>query len=448
LIAVSSRIISLPGLILCLLIQPFLAGGLLAQSGRKLSPRQTLGASFKLISATVSGSKRYPQADIVAASGLQIGDSVSEDDFKKATQRLGETGAFGDVQYSFKYSAEGAKLELQVSDAERQVPVKLENFVWFTDAELIAKMHERVPLFRDMLPPTGSLADQVMDALQAILIEHTVPGRVDYLRLGPEDGPVEAFVYSVSGPRIAIHDVEFSGAGPNELPLLKSAARRLQGEEYLRSTIRLQADKELLPIYLARGYLKAALGDPQAKIAQEDPQQTDVDVSFAVSPGPQYKVNEIRLSGCKAFSAEQLRELIHQQPGQPANAIRLADDLDAVKKLYGTRGYMAVSVHSKPEMDDAQSTVTYRIDVEEGDPYRMGELEIHLPDSHIRSLVQARWTLREGDTYDSGYLQRFLDEAFKSLALLREWNVSAHESPDPRDKTVDVTLRFELKSGQ
>ncbi len=447
-IAVSRRLVPLPTLVSCLLCLPCLAVIVSAQGGRKSPSKQPLPASFKLVSATANGSKRYTTEEIVAAGGLQIGENVSEDDFKGATQRLGETGAFSSVEYSFQYSAEGAKLELQVSDSEQLIPVRLENFVWFSDSELLAKLHQHVPLFRDKLPPTGQLADQVMDALQAILIEHTVPGRVDYLRFAAGDGPIEAFIYSVSGPRIQIHDVEFTGVGPNELPALKAAARQLQGEEYLRSTIRLQADKELLPVYLARGYLKATLSDPQAKIAQEDPQQTDVDITFAVDPGPQYKVTEMRLSGCKSFSADELRPLIHQRMGEPANVVRLADDLEALKKLYGTRGYMAVAIQSKPQLDDAQGTVAYQITIDEGEVYHMGELDIHLPDSHIRSLVQAKWTLHEGDRYDSSYVGRFLDEAFKSSALLREWSVSVHESPEPRDKTVDVTLRFELKSGQ
>ena len=446
-IAVGRRLVSLPTLVSYLLCLPLLAGMVFAQQARRSPSNEPPPASFKLVSATASGSKRYTAEEIVAASGLQVGQNVSEDDFKDATQRLGETGAFSSVQYGYKYSAEGAKLELQVSDTEQLIPVRLENFVWFSDAELLAKLHERVPLFSDKLPPTDHLADQVMDALQAILIEHTVPGRVDYLRYAAGDGPSEAYVFSVSGPRIQIHDVEFTGVGP-ELPALKAASRQLQGEEYLRSTIRQQADKELLPVYLARGYLQAALSDPQAKIAQENPDETNVDITFAVAPGLQYKVSEIRLSGCKSFSADELRPLIHQLIGEPANLVRLADDLEAIKKLYGTRGYMAVAIQSKPLLEDAQRTAIYQITIDEGAVYHMGELDVHLPDSHIRSLVQAKWSLREGQTYDSSYAGRFLDEAFKSLDLLREWNVAVQESPDPRDKTVDVTLRFELKTGQ
>ena len=41
---------------------------------------------------------------IAAATGLQIGQTVSEDDFKIVSQHLGETGAFSNVAYTFEFS--------------------------------------------------------------------------------------------------------------------------------------------------------------------------------------------------------------------------------------------------------------------------------------------------------------------------------------------------------
>ena len=108
---------------------------------------------------------------------------MSEDDFKKAARTLGMTGAFDDVAYSFQYSPEGTKLELQVQDAEKFVPARFDNLVWFSDQELLDQLHAQVPLFQGQLPITGDLADEVSNALQALLITRNVPGRADYLRL-------------------------------------------------------------------------------------------------------------------------------------------------------------------------------------------------------------------------------------------------------------------------
>jgi outer membrane protein assembly factor BamA len=318
-----------------------------AQTHRKLTPQELPPSAFKLIAIKVTGSQRFKKEDVIATSGLQIGQTANEDDFKKALRLLGETGAFNDLLYSFDYSAEGTKLTLQVKDADHFVPARFENFVWFSDQDLRDQIHAQVPLFEGDLPQTGNLADQVSNALQGMLIARKVQGQADYLRAAPNGGAIDAFSFSVSGPQIHIRNVAFTGAGSAELPLLENAAKRMHDADYDRSVIRVHEDKDFLPVYLARGYLKATFGDPQPKVVEDNPQETLVDLTFSVEPGRQYKLTNLDLDGSKAFPADRLKQLIHLAPGQPANATQLATDIEAIEKLYGTRGYMAATVTSK-----------------------------------------------------------------------------------------------------
>ncbi len=415
------------------------------QTPRKLTTKDLPPSAFRLIAIRVTGTKRYKPEDIIAASGLQLGQTVSEDDFKQAVRLLGETGAFGDLLYSFQYSPEGTKLELQVQDAEKFVPVRFDNLVWFSDQELLDKLHAQVPLFQQELPVSGSLADQVSDALQALLIGKNVQGQADYLRSAHEDGPIEAFIFRVTGPQIRIRNLSFSGAAPTELPLLEAAAKKMQGTDYLRSVLRVQAEKNFLPVYLERGYLNASFGDAQAKVIQDGAQDTVVDVTFAVDPGRQYKLTGIEISGNKSFPVEALRPLIRLQRDQPANGVELENDIEAMKNLYGTRGFMEASIRPEPEMDDAKSTVAYRLQISEGEVYNMGDLEIQGLDSRTTARLENAWTLRGGEPYDSSYPKKFLEQADKELSLMGGWITSLHESLDQKDKTVDVTLRFDPK---
>ena len=83
------------------------------------------------------------------------------------------------------------------------------------------------------------------------------------------------------------------------MPLLEAAAKKLEGADFLRSILRTQEDKNFLPIYLQQGYLKAAFGDAQAKIVQDSPQETIVDVTFPVDPGRQYKLTAVEIAGTR-----------------------------------------------------------------------------------------------------------------------------------------------------
>ena len=241
----------------------------------------------KLIEIKTSGTQRYGHDEIVAASGLRIGDSVTDDDFKKAAQRLGETGVFSDVAYGFSYSPLGTKLDLQLADAQKFVPVRFENFVWFTDEELGKELRNRVPLFRGEVPVAGTLLELLNDALQALLLEKNLPGRVDYMRMAPMDGgDIQALNFTVQDVKITIQGVKFLGPASGEETLLVEASKKLLGTDYVRDQVVGFGEKEWLPVYLQRGYLKAHFGDAVPQVTHQEGTSTVVELSVPVQPGP------------------------------------------------------------------------------------------------------------------------------------------------------------------
>lgn len=417
------------------------ASSVLAQT-RKPAPKQLSASAYQLSTINVTGSQRYKPEEVAAATGLQIGQTVREDDLKAAAHLLGDSGAFRDVAFSFDYSAKGTKVDFQVTDSPEFVPARFENVVWFSSQDLAKQLHARVPLFHGELPVRGDLVDQVSLALQAMLIEEKVEGRADYMRVESEGGPTKAFAFSVTGRHITIRDVQFPGADPSLLSSLQSAAKALTGKEYSRDTIRSEAEKSFLRFYLQRGYLNATLGDPEATIVKSDEQETTVDVIFRPNPGSQYKLAALVISGNKVLPTDALQKLIPSQLGDPVNVVQLENDLQALEHLYGTRGYMVAAIKVRREVDDTASSVKYDLTISEGDVYTMGDLDIHGLDSPTTAQMQTAWALRTGDTYNSDYPHQFAEQANKQSD---EWNITIHESVNPKDKTVDVTLRFDLK---
>jgi len=80
--------------------------------------------------------------------------------------------------------------------------------------------------------------------------------------------------------------------------------------------------------------------------------------------------------------------------------------------------------------------------VVEGDLYKMGELEITGLDTQARSKVLAAWTLQAGQPYNAEYSKKFLRDADSLLPRGVAWAVQVHETPDARDKTVDVEIHY------
>jgi outer membrane protein assembly factor BamA len=428
----------------CQLLVGILLSSLLASAQHKAVPKELPPSAYKLVAVTVTGSERFNSQDVAVASGLEIGQTAHEDDFQQASRRLGDTGAFREVSFNFKYAAEGTKVEFQVKDADKFVPARFENLVWFSTKELQDQLHAAVSLFHGELPLSGALADQVSEALQTMLIQKNVQGSVDYTRAGP-DNAVDAIVYTVSGAHIGLRTVEFPDADPALLPKLQAAAEKIQVREYSQSLLREQAHQYLLPVYLAQGYLKAEMGDPEPKVVETTEEHVIVDVSFAAKPGPQYTLSGLEIVGNKVFSTQTLRQLVHAPVNEPANVVQLKYDLETIENLYGTKGYMAAKINSEHQMDDAQHTMACRITIVEGDVYKMGELDFHGVDSETRARLENLWTIHKGETYDSSYPAQFEEKAYKQIGALKNATADTHESPNPQDQTVDVTIRFDPK---
>jgi len=401
--------------------------------------------SYKLLSIHVKGLNRFKDNEIIASSGLKLGQTAGEPEFKQAAQKLGETGLFTNLKYSYQYSQAGCNLELQVEENDKLIPIVFDNFVWFSDDELIGLLHTRMPLFEGRLPMGGNLGEKVSAALNSILAERKISGEAEYLPFAHQNGPVEFYQYKVNFHPVVVRNVEFPGASPTEVPALQAAAKSLIGQDYLRTNMRVQERLSLLPVYHSRGYLKVQFADSQAKVA-DDGAQTLVDVSFPVTPGLQYKLSGIRWAGNAILTNDQLQTLIHLKPGEPANAVQLGKDLEQVQKLYGSKGYLLAQVNPTPEMEDAQSTVSYQFNVTEGDLYRMGKLEIEGIDAASAQKIATQWQLKAGDPYDNGYMDRFFKATYRDVGLPGSWNIVHKQSINQQDKTVSVALHFMPKS--
>jgi outer membrane protein assembly factor BamA len=432
----------LSSLLLCLSAAAQISGGVQAP------------VSYKLIEVKVTGSKRFTQQEITAASGLPVGTVAHEEDFKKAARQLGETGAFGVIKFTYTYSSAGTRLEFQVTDADKFVPAHFADFVWFTDEELHQKLHDRIPLFDGELPSDGRLPDQISDVLQALLVENGIPGIVQYVRTEGKDQRLQSIDYNVAGVSIRIHQAQFPGAGAAELPLLQAAAEKLSDREYSRDYMANFVEHSVLPLYQERGYLKASCAQPQPKVvkpaaaesADNKQPPTYVDITFPVTPGIQYKVTQWDWSDNKEIPKDQLDPFLHAKAGQPANTVQLANDLRAVQTLYGSRGYILATIKVNAEFDDVSETVSYHLIVHEDSLFRMGDLEFRGIDNSLTARLRAAWKLRPGDVYDATYLKQFLPEARKLLPPTLDWDVDPHVTAIARDKTVDVDLQYTAKA--
>ncbi len=412
----------------------------LGQASRGASGK-SFGVAMRLTALAVRGASRLSTQEVLAGTGLSVGNMVTEDDLKKTVARLGETGEFSEVLYSYSTSSSGVKVEFQVKENSELVPARFENLVWWPMAEIQKQLEQRVPFFHGSVPISGGMLDQVADALQAMVAERGVAGHVDYLRTETAN-KLAAVIYSVTAVDIEIRNVSFPGAALEDVPLLQKAGKQIPGGEYTVSRLAVLTSKDLMAVYRRRGYLKAAFGDPEPTLVSGEGQSFTVDVSLPVTPGAQYKLKSMAVTGNQAFPAAELQKHLHLPVGQPLNSLQLDEDIQAMRELYGSRGYLSPLIRPEAEFDDAANTVSYRIAIQEGAVYHFTELSIDGLDATTEARLTNAWALRPGEVYDRSYPQRFVDQNATMLPLGGRVTFSVHEEVDEKAKTVGVTLHF------
>ena len=97
-------------------------------------------------------------------------------------------------------------------------------------------------------------------------------------------------------------------------------------------------------------------------------------------------------------------------------------------------------------MDDAQSVVSFRLNVAEGDLYRMGELEINGISADAAKKLSAQWQLKPGDAFDDSYMDRFFKTTYRDVGLPGYWKIIPKKAVDRQNKTVSVALHFVPKN--
>jgi outer membrane protein assembly factor BamA len=113
---------------------------------RAQAPASNSSPSSTIASIKISGARKFPAEQIIAASGLKSGDVVTAGQIQDATNRLAALGIFSAVNFRFTSKGDAINLEFQVQEAPTY-PILFDNFPWLTSAEIGDAIRNQVGLF-------------------------------------------------------------------------------------------------------------------------------------------------------------------------------------------------------------------------------------------------------------------------------------------------------------
>jgi outer membrane protein assembly factor BamA len=394
----------------------------------------------------VTGNHRFSAGQIIAASGLRQGAPASQRALEQAASRLSQTGAFSDVGYQYRALGETWDAEFQVAEAPRFVPCTFDNFLWFSDAELLSAVSRDVPLFDGFLPEGGGMQQEVTAALDKWLRAHQIPGStivrpvVDFYR-----HKLTGYLLRVTGVPMPVVEVQVAG-GPFDAAAIRQVARGILDADYSRHSTQEWQQTALVEAFQNEGYLQPRFSEPV--VAPRDASGKDlargVNIKFTATPGPRYSWAGVLWEGNQALSVPELTKLLKLSPGQIARRDKTLQGWDAVHQDYGHRGYLTADVKAVPNYDDRAATVRYDVQITEGPQFVMGELRVDDPSPKVAEVLTAAWPLAQGRIYDVAAEKEFLrtgvGKALAHAGVTRK-GLNAERDLHPDTRTVNVLLR-------
>ncbi len=398
------------------------------------------GAKWRLAKIDFEGLKSQPPEKMIAASGLQVGQTIDFEAVKAAARRLSQTGLFGKVAYRYRYSSTQIELTFELEEKTTgKRRCHFDNFVWFSDKEIADAIRRDAPDFDGTILVSDFVGEEIKRSLARLLAEKKIAGEVVY-----ELDENLSYVFKVKGANLLICDFQFAGAQDEVKRPLLEALKPLFKTEYSRSDVEAFAKAALLPVYQQRGYLRASFQPPQASLSASGECANAVVVTLPVVEGAQYRWSDPVWSGNQVYSAQELNAALILKQGDVADLTKIEKGWGGIHGVYGKKGYLKVILRPNPVFDDARQLVSYQVAVAEGPQYRMGEVFIvGLPEDDA-GRVKGAWELKTGDVFDASYAGAFINKIARERLIRQtgELKVRQEYKRDDQKLAVDVVVRF------
>jgi outer membrane protein assembly factor BamA len=388
----------------------------------------------------VSGINRYTEKDVIEASGLRVGQQVDTSAFEVATSRLIASGLFAEVVYKYRTVGPRAFLAFEVTEAEWEIPVVFDNFVWFSDDELVGAVRKEVPTFDGTAPASAGVTESIKRVLEGLLSSRGIRSQVEYLPSSELTGGNRRHVFRVRDLDLPICTLSYPGAASVSEAELVRKSDPILGKPYSRLLAFDFAQHALRLVYRERGHLRVAFSEPLAKPESAAACPAGVRVAVPVQEGAVYYWDKAEWTGNEALSTAELDASLGMKTGELANGVKMDRGVSTARYRYGKKGFIEASLRPRPQFDEARHTVTYQLSVNEGPQYRMGKLTISgLPAGEIERL-SAKWDLRPGAIYDDSYIDDFTKMYLLPVVARVKRKPEITTRPNRQTLTVDVSI--------
>ena len=364
------------------------------------------------------GLQRCDQATAAKAVALKAGVPFDQGQLDAAAKRLAETGYFAELNYSFASQDGQANVLFKTVEAKWDARCLFDNFIWFTQPEIYAAIRQHIPWFDGTAPDNVHIVNRLTAILDQLLQQRGIPRKTNYLIVtgNIEDEKARRdHLFLAAGAPLPVCSVRFPGATPALEKQLQSSAKTLLNTDYAYSQVTEFIQTTFLPLYRQKGYVRAVFAEASAQPDNGANKKCSggVNISVPVAEGGVYKLGKFDWAGNQAIGSATLQDLLGmKKTAVVADGAKIDKGLAAIKEEYGEKGYLDVKIAVQTDFDESAKLANYQITVNEGLPYRVGEVVIANASEAEQKRIRSKWQLASGAVFNLTAVKEFIKKTF------------------------------------
>ena len=205
---------------------------------------------------------------------------------------------------------------------------------------------------------------------------------------------------------------------------------------------RLNFDKELLRrFYLENGYADFQVTSATAELS---PTRDAFLVTFNVSEGPQYTVNQVLVDNrLKRVEEASFVDAITVEENETYDARQVEESISGITDELGNQGYAFVDVEPQVDRDPVAKTLDVEFNVNEAPKVFVDKIEIRGNVRTLDEVVRREFELAEGDPFNTSKLRRS-NRNLRNLGFFE--TVDVDTQPGSAPDRVDIVTTVQEKS--
>ena len=391
------------------------------------------------------GDPEYSDQELLAASGLKKGASISSEEMNHHFKLLTDSGVFSNLGWIFN----GVDVIITLAPSEQLYPIRLANIPLTAGPELDAKLHERFPLYHGKVPSEGTLLDGVRATLQEMLAAQGINAAISTAPFGVAGTRnVSAMSFSITTPPVRVGDLALQGVSTAMLAHVKAVAAKAVGTPFDTTNSAANLEHAFISFYSDDGYAAVKVhavrsGDP---VITAD--AVDIPFSIAIEEGHIYKLGAVHLPPDALVSQAEIDKIATVAAGT-AKGTTVRGIWGLIASRYHSKGYIDFAMTPHPEFDEANGAVNYTVDLNPGPVYHLALLKFDNVSDDLRKLLMRNWQMFPGDPFDQCYVANFIVQAQTSDPVLQRTlagvKVTYDVRADPATHDVNLVIKLEKR---